>query len=462
MAMTQKHICIIGAGIGGLTLGAMLSKHGFKVTLFEKESLPGGRALTLDMTHQTLKSYLDILAKFHLTIAFSEPPLELLFQTQLFHGYHLDLGFHVFSGELLTLIKAATTHIDLKMIESKLHIGNKGNPRLFVTTFDKFTMLPNLLRLFLASDKTMKELETISLTETIDRYGTGKMKLVLELSPRLITTENNLDQISTGEVLQTQRQMKLRGVRYPHKGLSHIINTLVHDIKKQGGTLHLNTPVSKIIIDQNKAIGLIAKEKHYPADIIVSNILVQNLHTLIDNTSLPPTYTTALKKLRGTASLCAYYALKQIDKKLLGKNFIFIERNAGLVGNHVAGMVDFMITLPESEMAPPNQYLVQAYAICTPHEARNQQTLEKLKHILDKNLENIMPQYQKQLIWAIYPVIYHLDGVAKTLDNEKPDVQTPIENFFLVGDCVKAPGIGFNCALNSARLLRDLLIKKLS
>jgi phytoene dehydrogenase-like protein len=348
------------------------------------------------------------------------------------------------------------------MIESKLHVGNKGNPRLFVTTVDKFTMLPHLLRLFLASDKTMKELETVSLTETIDRYGTGKMKLVLELSPRLITTENNLDQISTGEVFQTQRQMKLRGVRYPQKGLSHIVNSLVHDIKKQGGTIHLNTPVSKIITEHNKATGLQAKGKEYPADIIVSNILVQDLHNIIETTSFPTTYSTALKKLRGTASLCAYYAFHQVDEKLLGKNFIFIERNVGLTGNHVAGMVDFMITTPESDMAPPKKYLVQAYRICTPQEARNKQTLETLKQILDKNLENIMPQYQKQLIWAIYPLIYHLDGVAKTLDNEKPDVQTPIENLYLVGDCVKAPGIGFNCALNSARLLRDKLVKESS
>ena len=47
--------------------------------------------------------------------------------------------------------------------------------------------------------------------------------------------------------------------------------------------------------------------------------------------------------------------------------------------------------------------------------------------------------------------------MAKTIDNDKPDISTPIENLFLVGDSVKALGIGFNCALNSARLLEKKL-----
>jgi len=47
--MTQKNICIIGAGIGGLTLAALLLKKGYAVTIFERESALGGRARTLDM-----------------------------------------------------------------------------------------------------------------------------------------------------------------------------------------------------------------------------------------------------------------------------------------------------------------------------------------------------------------------------------------------------------------------------
>ena len=83
--------------------------------------------------------------------------------------------------------------------------------------------------------------------------------------------------------------------------------------------------------------------------------------------------------------------------------------------------------------------------------------MKKLKHLLDKNLEILIPNYTEQLNWAFYPSIWHLDGVAKTIEKDKPDIKTPIKNLYLVGDCVKAPGIGFNCAINSAHILIDML-----
>ncbi len=40
---SQKTIVIVGAGPGGLVAGMLLSHYGFKVKIFEKESIPGGR-----------------------------------------------------------------------------------------------------------------------------------------------------------------------------------------------------------------------------------------------------------------------------------------------------------------------------------------------------------------------------------------------------------------------------------
>jgi phytoene dehydrogenase-like protein len=148
-----------------------------------------------------------------------------------------------------------------------------------------------------------------------------------------------------------------------------------------------------------------------------------------------------------------------MNPDLIGKSFIFIERNLGVEGNDAVGMIDFITAKPEAGLSPPSRYLVQSYIICTPKEARDKKALRTLKEALDKNLERIIPQYQSQLEWAIYPAIWHLDGVAKTLMNTKPDIQTPIENLYLIGDCVKAPGIGINCAINSARIIQEILNK---
>ena len=76
--------------------------------------------------------------------------------------------------------------------------------------------------------------------------------------------------------------------------------------------------------------------------------------------------------------------------------------------------------------------------------------VELLRRVLDERLESLMPNYRDHLLFALYPTSYHLDGVAKTIDNEKPDSETPVKNLYLVGDCIKSTGIGMNCAVDSA------------
>jgi phytoene dehydrogenase-like protein len=457
--MKNKKICIIGAGIGGLTAGALLLKDGYSVEIFEKESTVGGRALSLEMSSQTIESYTQTLAKFNTAIVFSEPPLKELFQKKMFMGYTLDLGFHMIGSGIVVKLKEILMEYfeKISMYTSRLYEQKNDHFDYFATMVDKITMLPNIARLLLSSEKTMKQLDTVSMTETVKKYGKGKTKTILEVNSRLISTINNLDLISTGEVFRTQKDMRLGGVNYPQHGLLKISQTLAEFIEKNGGKIHVNSPVSKILINNKKAEGIIVEGKEHQFDVVISNILVQDLFTIADENKFPKEYVMMMKALEGTGSLCAYYSFKQMNPDLLGKSFIFIERNLGVDGNDAVGMIDFITAKPEAGLSPPNQYLVQSYIICTPNEARDKKILHTLKEALDKNLKRIIPQYQEHLQWAIYPSIWHLDGVAKTLMNSKPEIQTPVENLYIIGDCVKAPGIGINCAINSARIIQELL-----
>ena len=457
----KKKICIIGAGIGGLTAGALLLQKGYCVDIFEKESTVGGRAVSIEMSSQTLDSYKQILARFNTEIAFSEPSLEEIFNNNMLDGYTLDLGFHMIGGGIIQKLRNIIMdhYQNITIYESRLFEQKNSHFDYFVTTADKISMLPNILRLLFSGEKTMKELDAVSITETIKKYGKGKMKAVLEVNPRLISTINNLDLISTGEVFRTQKDMKLRGVNYPKNGLLKISQTIAEYIEKNGGNIHLNSPVKKIIITDKKAEGVMVGDKKYFFDSILSNILVQKLFSITDEHVFPEEYVISVKALEGTGSLCAYYSLKQVDPGLLGKTFIFIERNVGVDGNDAAGMIDFISAKSETGLSPPSHHLVQAYIICTPKEARDSDMLKRLKGALDKNLERIVPNFHAQLRWAIYPAIWHLDGVAKTINNTKPDIQTPIENLYVIGDCVKAPGIGINCAINSAQIIQEMLTR---
>ncbi len=454
-------ICIIGAGIGGLTAGALLTKKGYKVTIFEKEALMGGRALSFsDLTSYTYDRYKDLLTRFNLHIPFSEPDLKTIFEQDLLNGYKLDLGYHAIGGGVFSNLNSVLAELNdrLEILES--HVGlikDKGFDYPFLTRTDKIKILPNILRLLLSSEKTMKQLDSISMTETIRKYGKGKMKLILEIFSRSITTVNNLDRISTGEMFRSLRNL-YRGskpVGYPKNGLSSVHNKLAEYIIKNGGKIHLKTQVNAIIINGNKATGVVIGDKTYNFSTIISNILIQDIFSIADEKYFPKEYVKNIKSLTGTGSLCAYYSLEKIDANLLGKTFHFVERNVGVDGNDAVGMIDLMAALPESGLSSSSNHLVQSYIICTPEEAKNKKMLMTLRKLLDKNLEKLMPDFRSHIRWIIYPAVWHLDGVAKTIDNKKIDIKSPVENLYFIGDCVKAPGIGFNCAINSAKILCD-------
>ena len=463
MAQGKKQkICIIGAGISGLTAGALLTKQGYEVTIFEKENVLGGRALSFDPGSCTAETYAQLLERFHMNVAFSEPDLLTIFDQQMLQGYTLDLGYHAIGGGVMSNLNnvLSTLGDHIEAFESNVgFIKEQGYDFPFLSRGDKLRILPNILRLLLASEKTMRRLDNISISETINHYGHGKMKLILEIFSRSISTVNNLDNISTGEMFRAQRSL-LKGskpVGYPKKGLGIIHQKLARSILQQGGVIRTGTPVQNIIIKEGKAMGVTVAGKDMPFDIVISSILVQHFFTIADKNQFPKEYVKMLTSLQGTGSLCAYYALTKVDPSLLGKTFHFIERDIGVDGNDAVGMIDFMAAVPESGLSPPSQFLVQAYIICTPAEARDKKILSLLKQLLDKNLQRLIPDFRSHLRWCLYPAIWHLDGVAKTTDNIKPEIQTPIRNLLLIGDCVKAPGIGMNCAINSARICQGLI-----
>lgn len=459
----KSDICIIGAGISGLTAGALLTKKGYTVKIFEGESVIGGRALSLSGDTLSLEAYTKLLSRHNMNIPFSDPDIESIFNKKLLKGYTLDLGFHAIGGGAVSTIRNIFSRFDehVEMLESNTgFIKDNGFNFPFLSISDKIKMAPHILRLLLSGESTMKKLDNVPMTKTIEKYGKGKMKITLEVFSRAVTTVNDLNRISTGEMFRAQKIL-VKGskpVGYPKNGLRCISQTLVDIIKRNGSDVILNSPVSEIVIENNEAAGVIVKNEKYPCNTVISSMLVQHLFTIADEKQFPTEYVRYIKSLTGTGGLCAYYSLDKITPQLLGKTFLFLERNVGIEGNDAVGMIDFMNALPESGLAPPSHHLVQAYIICTPAEAKNKKTLEKLKEILDKNLKNLMPDCFSHLKWALYPAVWHLDGVAKTINDIKPDLKTPIKNLYIIGDCVKAPGIGMNCAINSATMLEDMLL----
>ncbi len=444
--------CVIGAGIAGLASASLLLKEGYEVDVYEKEGTLGGRALTIDK-EISYDGYLRLLKRFDMYVPFSEPSMEEIFGG-LMDGYKMDLGFHLIGGGENASPMKIMSSLGMKqdIIGSRIGFIGEKIDYPYLSAVDKLKMLPRIFQLLFSSKETIRALESVSMEETIKKYGRGKMKLTLELFPRLITTVNDLSRISTGETFWAQRElMGSHPVSYPAGGLNSIARNFAGWIQGNGGKI-IHQKVDRVIIEGGQARGITTGEEE-DYDIVVSSLPVQDTFSIADENEFPDGWAGKIKNLEGTGSLCAYYALSELDEKLIGKAFVFIERNADVEGNDAVGMIDFKMAHSASTMSPRNRYLVQAYVICAPAEARSREKVETLRNILDKYMEKMMPDFRKKTEWCLYPSIWHLDGVAKTTDNEKPGAGTPVKNFFIVGDSTNAKGVGINCAADSANLL---------
>ena len=162
--MTRKKVCIIGAGIGGLAAGMLLIKKGYRVTIFEKESKIGGRAISFEGSSINLQDYKKLLSRFNMDIAFSEPNLDKIFKNKLLKNYILDLGFHIISGQVPLNIKSFLAETDeyIEFLDSFIGFIEKDSYRFpFITKLDKIKIFPNIFRLLSANEKTLDKLEII-------------------------------------------------------------------------------------------------------------------------------------------------------------------------------------------------------------------------------------------------------------------------------------------------------------
>jgi protoporphyrinogen oxidase len=448
--------CVIGAGLGGLATAAVLARRGWQCDVYEREDRCGGRALSACLD----AAYPDLLKKFEMTLIRTTPEPPLLYDSA--RGYTVDLGFHLIgggkNGACVRFLR--DLGIDIPFVGSRLGLIDGDVTFPIVSFVDKLMLVPRIAQLLSTRKSKIEAMKRMSVAELIERYGRGKMQLLLELFPRLITTVNDLTRISAGETLFAQRElMGGSPVVYPRGGMGRIAEGLAAGVAGAGGSVHLACNVDRILTDDDRVAGVSVDGDCRYYDTVVSTLPVQRLFAIADRGAFPQEWTDHVKNLQPTGSVVAYHAVSGIPDALRNACFVFIERSDDFEGGAVVGMVDFKMH-DKTGLAPPGNCCIQSYAICTPAEARNPGLRHRLAEIIEEKIARLVPSFRKNQSWSTHAAIWHLDGVAKTIDCVKPDVATPVRGLLLAGDCVNSKGIGVNCAVDSARLVADRLTRE--
>ncbi len=317
-----KSAIIIGSGFGGLGAAALLAKAGYSVTVVEKNEMTGGRAsvfhadfdpktrsyVTRELNNTTVAAVgkansftFDAGPSWYLMPDVFEHFFELLGENIHDHLKLTKLGpsYRIFYKDTYRKVDiysdlkrdlAAVEQIEpgagralSRYLDRAAHQYGIAKDRFMYKNYDSVTD-------FFTKEMIAKGLK-LGILNNMDRYVSkyfktdAMQKIMLYPSVFLGSSPYNTPAIYS---IISHIDFSM-GVYYPQGGIYEITRSLQTIAEKHGAIFRLQTPVTKIIVEYDEAVGVIlANGEELRADIIISNADIH--HT--EQELLEPEYRT--------------------------------------------------------------------------------------------------------------------------------------------------------------------------
>ncbi|MFH1139148.1 MAG: FAD-dependent oxidoreductase [Pseudomonadota bacterium] len=481
---------VVGAGVGGLTVAALLAYEKWKVLLVEQADRVGGRAMTFtgrEIMDRGEDWYRQALGRQYTWLAKTSPSFPELTQRRLLEGYRLDVGYHgvslngrgyfydldriIGSGEADGVVFAGnvnSTYIDDEWYLD-YHAG-QADPRLkAIYKEENLPFLDFYLKPFSLKPGDYDQYQSLSAAEWMRRTGLARNRVLSEMIhavATLITTINDPEEISIGDIWRYFGEVLnprfINGTaKWPSGfvkgGIQHWMDSASRRFQALGGRLALETRMTKINFDDGRVRGITVdrdgRETEIFAPVVVSNIPTQDAFKFADKTIFPREWADRTEKLRGFGSIAPYFGLnalvlpeEQWDKGV--KDTLVIPKGDRL--SHDVYMCWNIQSTTDPDCAPAGKHLLTAYAPVTEDEARDRELMAWACDRVVDYLEKRYPGFGKSIDWALFPVSWRLEGVAKDVHQAgtmKSPVQAPgVEGLYFAGDTVRGYGVAMDCA----------------
>jgi phytoene dehydrogenase-like protein len=457
--MFDYDLVIIGGGVGGTAVGAILASKGFKTLLIEKNEILGGRCSTYEK-----------------------------------EGFKIDVGVHLFGrsgkgphGEILNMIGMEDA-IDWVLCR-------KPGPRWFYQ--GKFWAFPRQLKEFIPSTdfsglmklfrdvlkmKNLEELERKSAKSLLSKYTTNNLVHSFVDIISLLYFVIPYYQTSASEFVRCLSSLSTHfSIGYPKGGCISIPQAYARGIEKFEGKILTGQTVSKIIVEEEGVQGVeLDNGKFVSSKLVISNAGIrETINNMIGRQFFNKNFLTKIDNLKYSISALT---LKVALKKPI-TNFKLItsfssyepeERFNLILKGKVPEEVFLFIPIPsnfDDSLAPKGKQLLIAGTAVT-QEGFEKNSEKWIKNSLN-SLHNVFPDLSKNLMW--YDVstpkdIYQLGGkeasviglsqIMNQTGQYRPSPKMPIEGLYLVGGDAGGWGIGTELAAKSALECAEQILEK--
>ncbi|MHA1146740.1 MAG: phytoene desaturase family protein [Promethearchaeota archaeon] len=417
---------IIGAGICGLSLGALLANEGYKILVLEKTNSIGGRAKVVEKD-----------------------------------GFTLDYGIHtVRFGKKSALAKTLSEikdknqeSVDFKELETSFYyLESKKTPHWEVLptglsgiTKGKYFSINKLKNVLfkLMMVKKKKNLN-VSVKEWQDkREFNAPSKIYLKLITASMQVCPDLSRASLGELRRNLQEVikKRISVTYPIGGWKLIFERLTNKIINTGNKILTKKKVDQILIENQKAIGVKCDSEIFLTDNVIISVPVQEIFDFLNEETIPQDFAKLCKNLRPTAGLSLDLALK---KKISNKTGLFYINNPVAFG--------FFTSNLDKGCAPEGKQLFTICSPCNYEDLENPELRNNILNTIKTKLFKAFPEMERNIEFE-RPLFTIFDGAevnTQQYQELRPNFKVPgINNLYLVGDSTAGKGAGGDIGHNS-------------
>lgn len=510
-AKTDKNahvdVVVVGSGLGGLVAGALMARYGRRVIVCESHTLPGGaaHAFTRQLDGQPVS--FDSGPSFYCglgEIGSANPitqVLAVLGETLAavpydpFGYYHFPEGTLPVYGDGEQYRQAVEAFspgaaADLAELEARLlkiysplkaipTLALRADWRLLLLLLQRYPraitqLLPTLPDL----DRSMGEVMADSMSGTIDPW----LKRLLDLECFLLSGLTCEDTVAP-EMAFMFGERTNSVIDYPVGGSGALIDALVRGLKRWGGELRLGAHVDKIIVENQRAKGVLLKNgDRITASIVISNATVWDTYTrLLEPSDLPRAYRQqALETPAVDSFMHLHLAIRAPGLEDMAIHHVVVhnsDREITAPGNTC------MVSIPtvlDPQQAPAGYHTVHAYTLepfenwarwsakgaskDPQYERQKREKAETLFRAVERIIPDVRDRIALELIGTPlthsrflrrYKGTYGPAIAAK--EGRFPGGKTPIKGLYRVGDST-LPGIGVPAVAASAILCANSLV----
>jgi len=327
----MKKVIVIGSGVAGLATACRLQSSGFKVTVLEANSYPGGKLTEFSTKGYRFDAGPSLFTMPHFLddvfIHAGKNPREF------YHYQKLNIACQYFFDDQIRLTAYADQERFAKEVEDKLHLSGQSvreylSKSEFIYTTAAHIFLENSLHkaktwLTKSVAKAIPKIPQLGLFETMHQRNERLLSdaRLIQLFDRY-ATYNGSDPYQAPGILTSIPHLEFNvGTFFPQGGMHSITQALYKLALESGVVFRFNTPALEIITRGSQATGVKTQNELVNADVVVSNMDVHpTYHKLLPHAKAPE---KILSQERSSSALIFYWGIKKEFPELDLHNIFF-------------------------------------------------------------------------------------------------------------------------------------------